>query len=242
MSLKLGTKRGNYKSKKENFSHFCKICFIEYKSADVKGNYCKDCKSPKMCKCGCGKLVKTPGRFFYPGCDKRGKSYLEIHGTNQVTCGFKKGKDNPSKNVDVLRKIWSSVKKKSIEFEGLKFSNNYELNTYKKIREVINFNNIRYENFLYCGDDVFIPDFMVYTNDGTLSSINEVSGFASFNKEGRDRNILKLNKIKMSYPNIIVNFIAPKKLLADYIEQLKDKQINFIEYEKFLKNEETAHY
>jgi len=74
-----GKKRENYKPKEKKFSHICDICNVEYKSADIKGRFCEECKKPKECKCGCKKLVKTPGKFYYPNCEKRGKTYLEIY-------------------------------------------------------------------------------------------------------------------------------------------------------------------
>lgn len=242
MSLPKGIKRGSYKPKEKKFLHICESCKKEFNSADVKGRFCEKCKLPRQCKCGCGTLVKTPGKLFAKNCQKRGKSYFEIYGEKGTKSGFKKGSENPSKNVEVLKKIWSSVKKKNIEYEGLKFSNNYELKVYKKIREQIPLNNIRYENFLYCNEDVFIPDFLIFNNEGILTSINEISGFASVKKEGRQRNIEKLKKIRKCYKEQIINFIAPKNLLTDYIEQLKNEKINFIEYEKFLKDGKANYY
>ncbi len=64
-----------YKSKEKKFECKCKKCNQEFKSGDVKTQYCDVCRSPQMCKCGCGQIVKTPGRSFAPGCGLRGRSY-----------------------------------------------------------------------------------------------------------------------------------------------------------------------
>lgn len=80
-----------YKPKELKFEHTCEACQQQFKSADVRGRFCKACKEPRECKCGCGKVVKTPGRFYYPNCIKRGKKYEEIYGTPTPKNGFKKG-------------------------------------------------------------------------------------------------------------------------------------------------------
>lgn len=92
MSLsRKGKKKNTYKPKELKFEHICEGCQQQYLSADVRGRYCKTCKEPRECKCGCGKMVKTPGRYYYPNCIKRGKSYEEIYNTPTPKNGFKKG-------------------------------------------------------------------------------------------------------------------------------------------------------
>ena len=103
--------RGPYKPKKLKFTHTCESCNITYKSGDVRGRFCIECKKPKPCKCGCRKLVKTPGSYFAIGCTKRGKTYQEIHGKNDVNCGFKKGEDNIMSDPIMVKKLSESIKK-----------------------------------------------------------------------------------------------------------------------------------
>lgn len=80
----------SYRPKELKFEHTCESCKTVFKSADTKGRFCKECKEPRLCKCGCGKAVKTPGKLFFSGCKTRGKSYQEIYGTDTPPCGFKK--------------------------------------------------------------------------------------------------------------------------------------------------------
>lgn len=90
MSLtRLNKKRGPYNPKELKFECTCKYCDIEFKAADVKCYTCPDCKKPRPCKCGCGKIIKTPGHWLASGCNMRGKTYLEIYGTDNPKCGFK---------------------------------------------------------------------------------------------------------------------------------------------------------
>lgn len=91
IKAKTGKKRGSYKPKALKFIHTCKFCNQEFKSADVKSIYCLSCKEPRECKCGCGKMVKTPGFEYYTNHSKAGKSYQEIYGTSTPNCGFMKG-------------------------------------------------------------------------------------------------------------------------------------------------------
>jgi len=81
-----------YKNKEKKFIKFCTLCNNKYKAADIRSKICDQCKEPKKCLCGCGKLVKTPGRYYMSnGCKIRGKNYLEIYGVNKenIKCGFK---------------------------------------------------------------------------------------------------------------------------------------------------------
>lgn len=87
-----------YKAKELKFEHTCESCKKVFKSGDVKGRYCVECKQPRQCKCGCGTLVKTPGKDFARGCKVRGKTYEEIYGTSTPACGFKEGSLNPMAN------------------------------------------------------------------------------------------------------------------------------------------------
>jgi hypothetical protein len=61
------------------------------RTGQKKGKWCSSCKEPRQCKCGCGKIVKTPGRLYYTGCQLRGKTYKEIYNFKSPKSGFKAG-------------------------------------------------------------------------------------------------------------------------------------------------------
>jgi hypothetical protein len=86
-----GQKKGPYNPKEQKFTHTCNGCGVSFKTADVKGKWCSSCKEPRQCKCGCGKIVKTPGRLYYTGCQLRGKTYKEIYNFKSPKSGFKAG-------------------------------------------------------------------------------------------------------------------------------------------------------
>jgi hypothetical protein len=107
-------------------------------AADVKAITCRVCRSPKLCKCGCGQTVNSIGRFYARGHQVKGKTYLEIYGTETPACGFKSGDGNP--NYDTILKTKSN--------ESLKryYKNNPDA-TYDKIRKgTITRSNIVLEN------------------------------------------------------------------------------------------------
>ena len=79
-----------YKPKEKKFNKICSLCQENYKAADIRSKICPQCKKPKLCVCGCKKLVTSPGRFYSTGCDKRGKTYKEMYGDREVKCGFQK--------------------------------------------------------------------------------------------------------------------------------------------------------
>lgn len=92
--------------KKLNFTSVCVFCFVQFKCADVKGKICTDCKKPKLCKCGCGRLVKTAGKFYSPGHNPNTQS-VESHKKQGEKI---KGENNPAKRRDVQEKISKGVK------------------------------------------------------------------------------------------------------------------------------------
>lgn len=97
------------KSKELKFKHNCKICKQDFMSADVRGVVCQECKKPKECACGCGKLSKSARGKYAVGCHSRGKTYLEIYGTDNPTNGFKKGALNPMADLDIVEKVRQGV-------------------------------------------------------------------------------------------------------------------------------------
>jgi hypothetical protein len=66
-------KKGKYAgiSKPFAFERTCKICNIQFTSKSSRSEICYECVKPKECKCGCGKTIKTPGKYF---CFKYNKS------------------------------------------------------------------------------------------------------------------------------------------------------------------------
>lgn len=106
-----GKKRNEYRPKPLKFQHTCEGCSSNFASADIKGRFCKDCKAPRLCRCGCGKTVKTPGHWYRSGCRLRGKTYTEIYGNILPACGFKTGDQNIAKTIEIRRKISEGVSK-----------------------------------------------------------------------------------------------------------------------------------
>lgn len=104
-----------YKPKTLKFQHTCKSCFCIYMSADVKGAFCEKCKQPRLCACGCGKTVFTPGKKYSRGCKLRGKTYNEIYTNSTPNCGFKQGDKNPMFNIDSKLKQSLAIKQSYTE-------------------------------------------------------------------------------------------------------------------------------
>lgn len=96
--------------KEKNFEAVCRYCTTSFQAADIKCKTCDLCKLPRPCLCGCKTMVKTPGFTHAKGCKSRGKTYLEIYGTSNPTCGAKIGDLNTAKNLQVRQKISKSVK------------------------------------------------------------------------------------------------------------------------------------
>lgn len=120
---------GEIYTKPLKYSRVCKYCQANFMAADVKANSCIVCRSPRLCKCGCGKFVKSRHAEFAPGHKNKGKSYLEIYGTSVPRCGFKSGDENP--NYDTI------LKAKSTESLKLYYKNNPDA-TYARIRKTNN--------------------------------------------------------------------------------------------------------
>jgi hypothetical protein len=78
-------------------------------AADVKAITCRVCRSPKLCKCGCGQTVNSIGRFYARGHQVKGKTYLEIYGTETPACGFKSGDGNPNYDTILKTQVLRSI-------------------------------------------------------------------------------------------------------------------------------------
>jgi hypothetical protein len=100
-----------YKPKTKKFERVCVSCDNVFYAGDVKAKFCLDCKKPRSCLCGCSTMVKTPGRQYAKNHSKRGKTYIEIYGTDAPTCGYQRGDSNIAKREDIRRKISDGVKR-----------------------------------------------------------------------------------------------------------------------------------
>ena len=103
-------------SKAYKFEFICEHCKKPSKARDVKAKWCKECKDAKYCcECGCGKQINSMSRMqghrFAAGCQKRGKSYKEIYGTDTPGCGFKTGANNPNYDPILKKKANKSLLK-----------------------------------------------------------------------------------------------------------------------------------
>lgn len=128
--------------KKLKFTHTCRRCNELYKSADIKGSYCEKCKTPRSCKCGCGKTVKSPSRDYCKGCKIRGKTYKQIYKTETPSCGYQRGDRNVAKREDIREKIREGVRKSyTEELRNLRRVQKLEL-----IDKGLIFGKMRYEN------------------------------------------------------------------------------------------------
>jgi len=104
------TARGKYKPKTLKFEFVCIECNTVDVSADPKTLYCTKCKQERICNCGCGRVVKTPGKKYAPGCIIRGKTYTEIYGSKAVKCGYQTGDLNVAKRPLIRDKISKGVR------------------------------------------------------------------------------------------------------------------------------------
>lgn len=42
----------------------CQFCNIEFIAGSAVGKTCQECAKPRLCKCGCGAIIKKPGAYF----------------------------------------------------------------------------------------------------------------------------------------------------------------------------------
>ena len=96
--------------KEKKYSFMCKICGEKFKAADFKAKLCDKCRSPKLCKCGCGEYTSSKGALYKAGHHHRGKTYEEIYGSKDVSCGYQPGNKNIAKRKDIREKIKIGVK------------------------------------------------------------------------------------------------------------------------------------
>lgn len=223
----LGAIRGKYKPKELKFEHVCENCGIIFKSADVKGRFCIECKKPKKCECGCGQTVKTVGHTLAFGCSVRGKSYKDIYGTKIPKCGFKKGNKNPMANPVILESVLSKINKGQL-YDNIRFRSSYEVSIYK-ILKTLNI-SFEYEPIITTSDcRYYKPDFVI-----NKRIFIEVSGYASASESGRERNLFKMKKLNKSYDVLI--FITSSRFIPWYQEKIKSKKVILLKYEEIIKS------
>jgi 6-pyruvoyltetrahydropterin/6-carboxytetrahydropterin synthase len=176
----------------------CTICGLPVISSNYQQRDCDSCRvaiqKPNLCKCGCGKIVRTPGYLYAAGHKNKGKSYSEIYGTSLPKCGFRKGEENAAKRPEVKRKISEKVtmsytpelrEKRSLEMiERIKsgktkwgqFRVTYGNERYRSKFELavrMNFEKWglqfdykkNYEQLIHLGKRRFLPDFTFYPED-----------------------------------------------------------------------------
>ena len=61
------------KRKPSSYLRTCEICNNHYESKRSKGKMCTECRNPRLCKCGCGEMVITPGKYFKHSHDKENR-------------------------------------------------------------------------------------------------------------------------------------------------------------------------
>ena len=246
--------------KERKYKKNCVICNKSYFAADVKGCICYECKSPKLCKCGCGQMTKSPRGHYCPGHHLKGKTYKEIYGTDTPKCGYQKGANNIAKNPDIRKKISEGVKQSYINDPSLKekrrencgFSGkNYQHyfktkpskdgNMFRSSFEV-EFSDFLYENsikYLYekwilmCNDHYKIVDFIVD------DKIIEVTGYAFEDWQNNFNKNIKILRKSINNDIIIITYNKWVDKIKNYIE--KNRLDNIIvlskeEYKNKIKN------
>jgi len=91
--------------KPAHFARVCRACDESFMAADVKACFCPPCKAPRPCRCGCGAMVATPGRFYAQGHNPAWQT-TEAHAKQAAAIS---GDANPSKRSDVRRAISAAV-------------------------------------------------------------------------------------------------------------------------------------
>ena len=186
----------------------CKECNNTFWHKDVKAKICLDCKEKTevICQCGCNKNFTMP-KFkykrtpYYRSHKNRGKSYLEIYGTKNPSCGYQKGNLNLMANREILEKLLLKGKKENITEDNLYFCNNDELYVYKWLKEKYKnkTTELKYEYILELPDKTLsVPDFVIM-KDNKLLEIYETSGYGSAYEKGRIRNYKKIMKYVKKY-------------------------------------------
>lgn len=52
------------KTKNHQHTCNCQFCGIKYIAGSAVGKTCAECSKPRLCKCGCGAIIKRPGAYF----------------------------------------------------------------------------------------------------------------------------------------------------------------------------------
>jgi hypothetical protein len=205
--------------KKIKFKKICRGCKQEFMSADNNSVWCIACKTPRLCACGCGRIIKKFGRFntILGSCQRRGKTYLELYNTDSPKCGFKKGENNVSKKQDIRLKISKRVKE-SYKKEELIIKRKQHLlkvmserNSYMIWTKL---NNHRGESFrskleMHVADLLFENN-IKYINEFPVKMINGHTKWVDFKLI--DYNIL-IEVTGFAYPSWRIDFVEKIKVL-----------------------------
>lgn len=57
-------KASHDKTKNSQHNCTCQFCGIKYIAGSAVGKTCEECSKPRLCKCGCGAIIKKPGSYF----------------------------------------------------------------------------------------------------------------------------------------------------------------------------------
>ena len=57
-------KASHDKTKNSQHECTCQFCNIEFIAGSAVGKTCPECSKPRLCKCGCGAIIKKPGAYF----------------------------------------------------------------------------------------------------------------------------------------------------------------------------------
>jgi len=183
-------KKGHRKPKKYEFT--CRLCGVTFNAADYKAKLCEKCRSPKLCKCGCGEYTKSKGALYKAGHYTRGKTYLEIYGSTEVSCGYQLGEKNIAKQKEIRKKLSESIKKsytpelrelRRKQFKGNKSFSRVSKNSQKFAWEL--YNKLSDEEKVNCkfadlNDEFIINDFIndtFYMYDFTLLNKKKIIEF-----------------------------------------------------------------
>lgn len=190
------------------YTKLCIHCNTPFIAGDAKAKCCNLCgeKILVVCNCGCKKeFYKTRFKYlknpYWYSHNKRGKTYLEIYGTEKPGCGFPSGDLNP--NFTKQR------------FTGLKYTNTrgekFRSSLEVKFADYCFENNIPYDNEVVVNLNngrKKIVDFVLY---GYV--LIEITGFAS--NLWKESFLEKIQHLRNSVDNPIIVLTYNQNLTED---------------------------
>ena len=236
----------------------CRSCRQQYFYKDPKSQHCEDCLTTVVvfkCACGCGKTARKLKKEFIKrpyiiNHDKRGKKYVEIYGTDNPSCGFKKGKRNPNYDITLKEKSTESLKRfyyknpivAKERFERLKkakrigkFIDNSSKEVFNSSYELIIYNFLKEKQFIF-SREIPVPlstrrfkvvDFIIF--DIYCDIYIEVTGMSfAVNPSYFIERISTLKQIIGDSPPLIITSTALLKDVKRRVMQLEHTSI-FVE-------------